>query len=400
MKKIKLSIYSGLFILWISFQLNAQVKTDFNNTERITLSGKFNKRYQQLKSSIIPARDIQSLLRRDSLDDLTPEPKPYRIAEPISADIDVVKNAAWIQDESYAYGKYTIYAQGAKSISVNFDQFKLPKGTELYIYNKEGEMISGPVSELETNEENTWGTWVYKGDELTLDFRVPLQATDSLSLHIDNVAYGYKDIYRTEVGGFGDSSPCNVNVLCPLGNGWGEETNSVALILNSNGSAMCSGALINNTCNLNIPYFLTANHCFTSNSNVGGWRFTFQAWSPTCSPTQNANGITFFGSTLRARNAGSDFCLVELNQAIGSSSGLTYAGWSRNTNGIQQTTIIHHPAGDVMKISRDNQPPVFDNFQNAQVWRLVLDQGATNGGSSGGLTLIRIIELLPNITGL
>jgi hypothetical protein len=136
---------------------------------------------------------------------------------------------------------------------------------------------------------------------------------------------------------------------------------------------------------LNIPYLLTANHCFDAPTpqNVSQWKFTFQAWSATCTPSQNANGVTFNGSLLRARNAGSDFCLVELNQLPPINSGITFSGWSRNTAGITNTTIIHHPVGDVMKISRDNQAPTFDNFGGAQSWRLGLDQGATEGGSSG-----------------
>lgn len=64
-------------------------------------------------------------------------------------------------------------------------------------------------------------------------------------------------------------------------------------------------------------------------------------------------------------------------------SNITLSGWSRNNVGITQTTIIHHPAGDVMKISRDDNPPVFATFLGSQDWQLVLDQGATNGGSSG-----------------
>jgi lysyl endopeptidase len=84
--------------------------------------------------------------------------------------------------------------------------------------------------------------------------------------------------------GFLNSEACNINVLCPIGNGWENERNSVALILNSSSSAFCSGALINNTANLDIPYILTADHCFTGNTGLNdcsGWKFTFQAWSPT-----------------------------------------------------------------------------------------------------------------------
>jgi hypothetical protein len=168
-----------------------------------------------------------------------------------------------------------------------------------------------------------------------------------------------------------------------LGTGWEAERNSVALVLNDNGQVWCSGAMVMNTCNTNTPFFLTANHCFTG-QNVTAWRFMFQAWSPTCPhPGINNDGVTYNGSTLRANWDGTDFCLVELNNTPPTNSGINYAGWNRNTNGITQTTIIHHPQGDVMKISRDNQAPVFDGFSGAQCWRLGLDQGATQGGSSG-----------------
>jgi len=318
------------------------------------------------------------------LENASGETKPFRIGEAIKVDIDVVQEAVWVEDSGNAHGKFTIIATGAKSISANFDQFNLPKGTELYVYSENGEMITGPVTENENNGNNFWGSWVYKGGLLTVEIKTPIESKGELKLHISNVAYGYKAIYKTEVNNFGESSACNINVICaPIGNGWENERNSVALILNGSGTALCSGALINNTCNLNTPNFLTANHCFDGNS--ANWRFTFQAWSPICDrlQQQNSNGTTFNGSTLRARDAGSDFCLVELAQMPPENSGITFSGWSRNTAGIQNTTIIHHPAGDVMKISRDDQAPVFATFLGSQEWQLVLDQGATNGGSSG-----------------
>lgn len=141
-----------------------------------------------------------------------------------------------------------------------------------------------------------------------------------------------------------------------------------------------------NTCNTNQPFFLTANHVYNNvhpTQNVTNWRFTFQAWSPTCTPSQNSNGITFNGSTLRANSAGSDFCLVELNNAPPANSGICYAGWNRNIYGITQTTIIHHPKGDVMKITRDVNPPTLSGFLGAQCFHLIVDNGTTEESSSG-----------------
>jgi hypothetical protein len=256
----------------------------------------------------------------------------------------------------------------------------------MYVYNEKGNMISGPVTEKENNANKIWGSWVYKGEFLTIEIKTPVVTKKQLLLHSNNIAYGYKEVYKREVGGFGQSAPCNFNVICPLGAGWEAERNSVALILSDNGSDWCSGSMIMNTCNSNRPFFLTADHCYSTSpaQNVSAWRFTFQAWSSTCPhPGTNRDGVTYNGSTLRANWDGTDFCLVELNNTPPVNSGIHYAGWNRNTTGITQTTIIHHPRGDVMKISRSNRVPVFENFVGAQCWRLALAQGATEGGSSG-----------------
>lgn len=376
-------IVSVLILLLGFLRLShAQVKTNFNNVEPISSMGKFQKNFREKNPYVIPARDIKSLLENEESKNTPGEAKPFRIAEAIDVDIDVMKEATWTEDDEFVFGKFSIVAAGAKSISINFDKFRLPERTELYVYSENGEMITGPLTEKENNVNNFWGSWVYKGEKLTVDFKTPLSTKSTMKLHISSVAYGYKNIYKDEVSDFGESSSCNINVMCDLGNGWENERNSVALILNGNSTAICSGVLVNNTCNTNLPYFLTANHCF--DGSVSNWKFTFQAWSAACTPSQNANGITFNGSTLRARSNDSDFCLVELNQVPSSTTGITYAGWSRQTTGVTNATIIHHPAGDVMKISRDDQAPILSTHGVAQVWMLTIDQGATDPGSSGG----------------
>ena len=319
------------------------------------------------------------------MENKTGEALPFKIAEAVPVDIDVVQEAVWVENSAYAYGKFSIVAAGAKSISVNFDQFKLPKGTELYVYSENGEMITGPVMDNENNENNFWGSWVYKGGMLTVDFKTPTESRTELKLHISSVAYGYKDIYQSKVSNFGASGSCNVNVLCAAGNGWENERNSVAIILNGSSTALCTGALINNSSNLNIPYLLTANHCFEADPNATNWKFTFQAWSATCTPSQNATGTTFNGSTLRARNAASDFCLVELNTPPTVNSCITAAGWSRSSTAATNATSMHHPSGDVMKISVDNNQVTRASYSGTSNnhWKVTWDLGVTEGGSSG-----------------
>ncbi|MBS0647430.1 MAG: trypsin-like peptidase domain-containing protein [Verrucomicrobia bacterium] len=397
MKKILFNLVIMLFV--IANSPFAQVSTNFNNDNIISAKGRFERNYVTAIDFIVPSKNIDSLISQEKREIAqSSELKPFKLADPTKVNLDILKLTTWTYDKEFAYGKFTLKLSGALSSSINFDKFYLPKNTELFVYNENGRMITGPITERENNKDGIWGSWVYQGELLTIEIKTPIASMKELILHSDNVAYGYKEIYKSiKVGGFGTSGPCNINVICPLGNGWEGERNSVSTILSANGGEFCTGSLVMNTCGTNIPYYLTANHCFEQgNSNVPGWRFAFQAWSTTCpNPGVNTNGVMYNGATLRARNAPSDFCLVELNQTPPANSGLHYGGWNRSATPAQNATGIHHPSGDLMKISRANNPVTVASFAGTtnQHWRAnwspqnngsgEIVTPVTEGGSSG-----------------
>lgn len=144
-----------------------------------------------------------------------------------------------------------------------------------------------------------------------------------------------------------------------------------------------------NTCNISKPYILTANHCVFQNGNLintNNSTFEFLWYSPTCNPTTNTSSTVLFnGATIRARWEQSDFALLELNQIIPQNSTLTLLGWSRSSTPPSSSVGIHHPMGDIMKISIENNPASIGSvrtFPNT-AWRVLWDQGAVEGGSSG-----------------
>lgn len=398
-----------LFLLFAlatsTYAINAQVKTNFNNPEKVDAKGKFKKNYAVAVLELA-APDLTNALKKEKAEAESGS-KLFYIAEPMPVNIDAGKLASWVDDGRYSNGKFTLKSKGAKTLSINFSNFTLPKGTEMYIYNKDAEMITGVITDAENNETKVWGSSIYKGDEINIEIKVPVEEKEKLNLQITNVAYGYKNIFIEKVAGFGLSGACNINVLCPEGNNWVAERNSVVYIARSNGSALCSGAMLMNTCATNIPYVLTANHCFVGDGNVAGWRVHFQAWSATCTPNQNSDGILFNGSTLRANWDPSDFCLVQLNQTPPSNSGINYAGWSRATNASTSGVGIHHPSGDVMKISTYTTPLLReDNPERCNVnpvgelqWVVQWNQGVTEGGSSGSPLFDQNYRIVGQLSG-
>ena len=382
------TLLASLFLIFaLNMESFAQVSTNFNNKELISLRGKFDKDYNSEIQLEIKSKNIDSLIENERYElESSAETKPFRLAVPVPVDIDIANKISWINENDFSFGKFVVKSNGALSISINFDKFRLPNNTEMYLYNEKGEMISGTITEKENNINKIWGSWVYKGEYLNIEIKTPKETKQDLVIHANNVAYGYKEVYKSEkVNDFGASGSCNINVLCSLGNSWVQERNSVGLILGSNGTTLCTGSLIMNNCGNNRSFFLTANHCYNADQNVAAWRFTFQAWSPTCTPTQNSNGITFNGSTLKANNSNSDFCLLELNNIPPLNSGITYSGWSRSATPAINATAIHHPRGDVMKISKANNSVSVASINSTvnQYWKATWNQGVTEGGSSG-----------------
>ena len=77
--------------------------------------------------------------------------------------------------------------------------------------------------------------------------------------------------------------------------------------------------------------------------------------------------------------------MLLLNETPAINSGLYYAGWDRYSQRYKyQTTMLHHPKGDVMKISVDDGAPVAMSWNSMQVWKLTWDVAGVQKGSSGG----------------
>jgi hypothetical protein len=111
----------------------------------------------------------------------------------------------------------------------------------------------------------------------------------------------------------------------------------------------------------------------------------FNYQSPVCTPNQDGNTADVQqGCIIRARNAGSDFCLVELASEINPNFNAYLSGWSRQDTPPLNTTGIHHPSGDVKKISFNIDDTEVAQFGGADCWHILdWEDGTTEPGSSG-----------------
>lgn len=196
------------------------------------------------------------------------------------------------------------------------------------------------------------------------------------------------------------SQSCNVDIACNEGKDWQIEKYSIVKIEihTGNGIRLCTGTLINNTANNRRPYILTANHCIQTADQARNSIFYFGYEKKECGQDAIIQGQSISGSTLRATGLESklDFTLVELNQTPPQSYQAYYAGWDIRKNPFKTAgaTCLHHPNGDVKKISISAKSPIVGDYQkeldntasfdpnshwHVEKW----DVGTTEGGSSG-----------------
>jgi hypothetical protein len=348
--------------------------------------------------------DHAPLLLSDSLNAVNKE-VPYRFAFALDTRISIKESGKMNRDKyGNKYWQLQIDVSGAYGIGLIFNYFFIPDGAKLFIYNKDKSSLIGAITSINNNKKNVLSVMPIRGSTIVIHYSESDNADFSGKLELGIVTHVYRDIFKTQKG-FGDSGNCNVNVVCPEGSKWGKQVHSIAMIVTNNGTRWCTGTLVNNTNNDNTPYFLTANHCLTdAGDDPATWSVIFNYKSPDCSPSQNGLlGNSVFGAEVLASNSINDFALLELNQEPPEDYNVYYSGWSRNIDGITDATGLHHPSGDVMKISNDLDPPVLSAYLGGSgddYWRVIdWDSGTTEGGSSGSALFNNNYQIIGQLRG-
>jgi hypothetical protein len=334
-----------------------------------------------------PTPDVEALRQEDLILDEQGE-QPWRFGFNHPTQINSSSNGTWIQAKNGdLIWLVRIKCPEALTINLAFNQTEIPTGNELYVYNPDKTFILGKFTQ-EHLYEGQLGTELVPGDEVIIEYYVPA-SNEKGHVQLNNVTHGYRTAREFHEKAFGSSGNCNLNVNCPQGGPWQLERNGVVMLVSGN-SGFCSGSLINNSLNNGKPYVLTANHCF---SNPATWVFRFNWQSAGCNnPATEPTFQSLSGGVLRARASASDFCLVEITGGLqGGTVPAAYTpyfnGWDNSGNTPTSAVGIHHPSGDIKKISFENNPLISTTFGGSPAnshWGVTSwDEGVTEGGSSG-----------------
>lgn len=330
----------------------------------------------------LPRVDVDLLLEEDARTDKAFD---NRFAYAHDVNYTLQNSGNWEQlNNGDRVWRLSYKSAGAYSLNTIFNMFKLPEGASVHIYSADKKHVIGGFTSQNNKKNNILATIPVPGDEVIVEYYEPLVVQGQGQLEISKVCHDYKNVFNiVQERGFNTSGSCNNNVSCPEGDPWQDQVNSVAMSM-IGGTRWCSGAMIANTNNDDTPYYLTADHCIDGQTPAT-WIFVFNYKSLTCNPaTDGLLSQSISNSTLRANRQNTDFALLELSSVPPASYNVYYSGWDKSDDAPSNSVGIHHPDGDVMKISFDEDPATKQTFQGTTAWEVAnWEDGTTEGGSSG-----------------
>lgn len=332
--------------------------------------------------------------------------KVRRFAQMIPVGFHPYNSGTWEETGAGKVWRLGIHSADAYSLYLVFDEFRLAPGVKLFVYNTDFSKIAGAFTSKNNNRFNKFSIAPIPGDAIIIELNIPSGIDDFGELTLGKVGHDYTNEFgssKLKSIKNGPSEDCEVDINCPEGETWQQEKRAVCkLIVNGE---LCTGTLINNVSNLKIPYLITANHCVSTNEVAEGGLYIFNYERKICGQDGETNEESLSGAELiSTTNHLLDFSLLKLNNIPPLSVKPFFAGWDARPDEPQNGVCIHHPEGDVKKISVVNHPLITSSFgegyDSLSHWEVLRwDVGATEGGSSGSPIFSDHHRLYGTLTG-
>jgi Fibronectin type III domain./Trypsin. len=235
-----------------------------------------------------------------------------------------------------------IKSSGASGIGVHFRNFALADDEEVYVYGATGgSSVFGPFT-----NEGPWGNGEFwsgtvDGDTVVIEF---YKKTDEngQGFEVFEVSHILTELASRLQPTEPEVLNCEVDASCYAD----IEKNAVARItFNENGAEwVCTGTLLNNVAQDQTPYFLTANHCVSTQAVAQTVQVYWFYRTTSCNSWVLRSDIVHHasGANLLAAQSSNDFSLLRLlNNAP---PGAVFSGWTPAAQPIGTGVFgLHHP---------------------------------------------------------
>lgn len=353
----------------------------------------------------LPPTECTAEAARHAGDDTFATPRP--------TSEDPQEDGLWLTlEDGTATWSLRYQSRGAKSMSLTLAGVELPDGGALTVSADDDEPGLTVWTGGDTDTLTTPTIW---GDALTLRYTGPEAPAPRFRVAWANC--GFRDIGHALGNGnktatFGSSNSCEVAAACLTGDDR-QSRGTCRLILN--GMYLGTGTLVNNTAADRAPLVLTSAHVLGL-TRLTGCEALFGFEEPVCDnelDVYDSGTEQISGGTVAAMDAGTDMAVIRLSRQPSALSRPYWMGWSRTmvapTDG--DVTCIHHPAGDVKKVSVAKTASPSNSYSGDKAvdggpfdanshWRIARwDVGTTEGGSSGSALVTASGHVIGGLTG-
>lgn len=365
---------------------------------------------QNIQTIVLAAPDYKTLKKED--DSVSSLGYPERMGVILPVDYSIENSGSWtyIGNDTKIW-RLKISVEGAVGLGLYFKDFELASGDKLFVYSSDKSHVIGAFTNKNNRKSKLFATEPVKGDSILIELVDNLSNPLNSYFTINEVLVVYTQMQFPQNGldqgnntkSGVQSDFCEVNINCPEGAGWEDEARGVVRIQVKNGDQAfwCTGSIMNNTALDFRPLLLTADHCARSEQNgyappedVEQWIFHFGLVSIDCNDNTPIASRSMIGAVKLASNTlgqnGSDFYLMELSEQIPNSFEPYFQGWSALNGGSENGVAIHHPEGDVKKISTYLSPTEVSQWGETPETHFRVNwgqtdngHGVTEGGSSG-----------------
>lgn len=208
-------------------------------------------------------------------------------------------------------------------------------------------------------EAHTYWSPDFGGASTTLEVQIPAGASPgSVQIAIPRVSHYLLSPSEASAGitkatGAGASGSCEIDVSCAAG--YLDQSRSVARMTftKSGASYLCTGTLMNDRASDGKPYFLSANHCISTQESASSLQTDWFYRSSACGSSSVNAAYTrrTGGAQLLYATATTDTSFLMLNDQP--PAGVVYAGsyFGAPVATGTQVADVHQPEGDLQKLS-------------------------------------------------
>tara|TARA_B100000787_G_scaffold168237_1_gene156615 strand:- start:18 stop:1739 length:1722 start_codon:yes stop_codon:yes gene_type:complete len=296
----------------------------------------------------------------------------------VAVSINESLGKAELINENLEQKSIEIKTNGVKGLTAYLTEVFLPIGAKLYVSNANGSQIQGPFTFDDVRNEKLT-PYMIEGDFIRITTVYDKNISIKPRFSINELGFNFGDLTNpenqpritdseNEFGSrdFDDSESCEVNVNCDEGDDWRKQQRAVVRIKMriQNFEGWCTGTIMNNTQQDCTPYVLTADHCRAvegqeaSVENYDDWQFYFNYEGTDCRNPRERDvsigeitGCKRIANTRRKGSGGADALLLKLSKDIDSFYAPYFAGWQNYDETSPSGVMIHHPAGDIKKVS-------------------------------------------------